>query len=202
MNPPFTDSIKKRILIKLGEPSIQVELEEEAMKNLFIDSYKDWNMYSNLSKLEEKKLYAIKDEWIENYFQALCKESLGRIRGKYMGVVNLPGAELKLEYESLLNESRQEKENLIGLLIPATEKIILAVYVNVGNIDYKDVDSVMNKLKKSVTEDRGYKYFFIAVRDQESRIECIYPNVTNNEEITAKLNVILDDIIKTSNDEK
>lgn len=50
--------------------------------------------------------------------------------------------------------------------------------------------------------DKGYKYFFIAVRDQETRIECVYPNFVNNEEITAKLNICLDDMIKTIKDEK
>lgn len=198
----FSNSIRKRALAKLGSPSMEVELEKEAMQGLFINSQKDWNLYATLSNLDEKKLYGIKKEWIENYFQALCKEALGRIRGKYSGEINIPGVVMKLEYEALLKESIQEKENLIGLLIPTAEKILLAVYVNVGNLEAQEVDYHMKKLQSSVGEDRGYKYFFIAVRDQESRIECVYPNIVNNEEITAKLNILLDDIIKNTSDEK
>jgi hypothetical protein len=200
----FSEGIKNRVIAKLGGPTIAVELDEKQMEDLFADSIKNWYLYASLSKLDEKKIEKIQSEWTENYFQALCKETLGRIRGKFRDGLTIPGVEkITLDFESLLRESEQEKENLIGLLIPSTEKIILAVYVNVGNMDNQDVKFHMEKIRKSMIGDRGYKYFFIAVREQETRIECIYPNFINNEEVASKLNVCLNDIIKNiKTDEK
>jgi hypothetical protein len=203
MTPHFSVGVKNRVIAKLGGPTIVVELDDEQMEGLFVNSIKDWYLYSPLSKLDERKLEEIKGDWIENNFQALCKESLGRIRGKFRNGLPIPGVEkVTLDYDSLLKESEQEKNELVGLLIPPAEKIVLAVYVNVGNMNSEDVKFHMGRIQKSLGSDKGFKYFFIAVRDQETRIECVYPSFVSNDEITAKLNICLDDIIKNINDEK
>lgn len=203
MTPRFSAGIKNRVIAKLGGPTIAVELEIEQLEGLYINSIKDWHLYSPLSKLDETKLEEIKGDWIENNFQALCKEALGRIRGKFRDGLPIPGVEkVTLDYDSLLKESEQEKNDLIALLIPPAEKIVLAVYVNVGNMDNEDVKFHMTKIQEKLSSDKGFKYFFIAVRDQETRIECVYPNFINNDEVTAKLNVCLDDIIKNISNEK
>jgi hypothetical protein len=50
--------------------------------------------------------------WIRRYFTALSKETLGRTRGKFSGKLKIPDDELTLDYESLLNESKSEIEDL------------------------------------------------------------------------------------------
>jgi predicted sugar kinase len=40
------------------------------------------------------------------------KESLGRVRGKYGGAIKVPDSELKLDYESLISEGKDEKTKL------------------------------------------------------------------------------------------
>ena len=199
----FSESVKNRVIARLGGPTIVVELDNEQMEGLFVNSIKDWYLYSPLSKLDERKLEEIKGDWIENNFQALCKESLGRIRGKFRDGLPIPGIEkVTLDYDSLLKESEKEKNDLITLLIPPAEKIVLAVYINVGNMNSEDVKFHMSKIQEKMSADKGFKYFFIAVRDQESRIECVYPNFVHNDEIAAKLNKCLDDITNSIKNEE
>ena len=199
----FTKTIKNRALSRLGAPTIDVEIGEEALMHLWYTAQGDWNLYSKLSKIDKSTLNKIEQEWTENYFLALCKESLGRIREKFKGALPVPGEEISLEYKSLLSESEKEKGNLINLLVPYSNKIILVVYVNVGNINNDDVDHHIKKIRETIiTADRGINFFFIAVREQESRIECIYPQCSNNEEIISKLNICLDDVIKNIKNEQ
>ncbi len=198
----FTKSIRNRVISRLGAPTVDVEIEEEAMMHLWYIAEGDWNLYSKLSKIDKTTLDRIEHEWTENYFLSLCKESLGRIRSKYNGNLPIPGAEISLEYKSLLSESEREKESLISLLVPASEKVVFAIYVNVGGMDYKDVENHIKRIRETITEEKEFKYFFIAVRDQESRIECVYPNFVNDEEIKDKLKIVLDDVIKNIKNEQ
>lgn len=203
MTQRFTLQVKDRVLAKLGGPAIDVELDDKQIEELYTNAVKDWYLYSTLSKIEKYKVEEIKGDWTENYFQALCKEALGRIRGKFRNGLAIPGAEgVMLDFESLLNEAEKEKDGLIGLLVPPAEKIVLAVYINVGNMDFKDVKPFMEKIQRSVGEDKAYKYFFIPVRDQESKVECVYPNFLSDETIKEKLNVCLDDVIKSIKNEQ
>ena len=51
-------------------------------------------------------------QWIRKYTLALCKETLGGIRGKYQSLP-IPGAETTLDYSRLLSEAASEQESLI-----------------------------------------------------------------------------------------
>lgn len=57
------------------------------------------------------KINDIGRNWIRNYFLAICKETLGRIRGKYSSLP-IPDNEISLNYQELLQESTTEKESL------------------------------------------------------------------------------------------
>lgn len=50
--------------------------------------------------------------WVRQYFIALCKETLGRVRGTFGGRVPTPDAELEMEYQSLLSEGKDEMMTL------------------------------------------------------------------------------------------
>lgn len=92
----FSEHIAKRVRSKLGEPIMGVEIDDEQMSQLYSNAILNWYLYSNLSKIEIEKLKTIDQEWIENYFQALCKETIGMIRGKYNGNLPIPGSEITL----------------------------------------------------------------------------------------------------------
>lgn len=198
MNYTFSEGIKKRAIAKLGGPVMDVELDDEQMQAIYTLSIINWDLYSPLSNISKDTLRDIKCVWIENFFQALCKEALGRVRGKFKSSMPIPGAEnVLLNYESLLTESDQEKEALIDLLIPVANKMILAAYVNVGNLEESDVKKYCEKISKMVNTNRGAVYYVIPVRDQETKIECVYPNFVSDKKIKEKLNVCLDDIINS-----
>lgn len=55
-------------------------------------------------------------QWVRDYFTALCKETLGRVRGKFGGVLGVAEAEVTMDYESLLSESKEDKEKLMTRL--------------------------------------------------------------------------------------
>lgn len=54
-------------------------------------------------------------QWIRSYTLALCKETLGYIRGKYQ-TTPIPGAEISLNQSDLLTDARTEKDALIQKL--------------------------------------------------------------------------------------
>jgi hypothetical protein len=50
-------------------------------------------------------------QWVRQYMLALCKETLGRVRGKFK-TVPIPGNDLVLDGDSLIQEGRDEQEKL------------------------------------------------------------------------------------------
>ena len=61
------------------------------------------------------QINAIGRQWIRQYMLAVCKEMLAYIRGKYT-TTPIPGAEVTLNQNDLLNDARNEKENLLEQL--------------------------------------------------------------------------------------
>jgi hypothetical protein len=50
--------------------------------------------------------------WVRRYFIALCKETLGRVRGTFNGKVPIGDAELEMDFTSLLTEGKDEQMTL------------------------------------------------------------------------------------------
>jgi hypothetical protein len=65
-----------------------------------------------LAELTWDKLNQPAKHWVRRWFTAYVKESLGRVRGKYSGAIKAPDSELKLDYESLISEGKDEKSKL------------------------------------------------------------------------------------------
>ena len=58
--------------------------------------------------------------WVRRYFIALCKETLGRVRGTFGGKVPTPDAELEMDYQSLMSEGKDE---MVGLKTELSERL-------------------------------------------------------------------------------
>jgi hypothetical protein len=56
-------------------------------------------------------------QWVRRWFVAMCKETLGRVRGKYSGNLKATDTELVMDYQSLLTEGKDEKMKLTEELI-------------------------------------------------------------------------------------
>ena len=62
-------------------------------------------------------------QWVRDYFTALCKETLGRVRGKFSGALGVTDAEVTMDYESLLSESKEDKTALMERLTERLERL-------------------------------------------------------------------------------
>lgn len=173
-----------RVRRKLGAPIRQVELTDEQMTSLLKDAQETFYLYATIADMDREKQNAIEDAWIKKFFYALCKETLGRIRGKFDGKISAPGVEdLKLDYESLLSEAIKEKcflkYAIFGdkalLNCTKVENSILVFYISIGNLDERDVAKYLENIQKKMTPPTGFTCYFLPVRNQDSKIECIYP---------------------------
>lgn len=65
-----------------------------------------------ISGLSWEDLNAPAKQWVRRWFTAYAKETLGRVRGKYSGNLKTPDSEITMDYQSLQNESKDEKSKL------------------------------------------------------------------------------------------
>ncbi len=61
--------------------------------------------------------------WVRKYFIAFSKEGLARIWGKFSGDLQVPDSSIKLDYQSLLTEARDEKLKLAEELMARLERL-------------------------------------------------------------------------------
>ena len=66
-----------------------------------------------LDSIEYASLNLPSKIWVRRYLLGLAKETLGRVRGKFSGSLNVPGADVSMDYESLLSEGKDEQSKLI-----------------------------------------------------------------------------------------
>ena len=62
-------------------------------------------------------------QWVRDYFTAMCKETLGRVRGKFGGSLGVTDSDVTMDYDSLLNESKEDKEKLWERLRDRLERL-------------------------------------------------------------------------------
>jgi hypothetical protein len=61
--------------------------------------------------------------WIRKYLIAYSKEGLGRIWGKFSGDLQVPDSSIKLDYQSLITEGKDEKSKLVEELMARLERL-------------------------------------------------------------------------------
>jgi len=78
------------------------------------------NQVTNISNIPftnpvYSQINSVGKQWIYEYVLAICKETLGLIRGKYQ-TVPIPNSEATLNYSDLLTDARSQKESLLAQL--------------------------------------------------------------------------------------
>jgi len=61
--------------------------------------------------------------WVRKFFIAYCKEGLSRIWGKFSGDLQVPDSTIKLDYQSLLTEAKDERQKLYDELEKRLERL-------------------------------------------------------------------------------
>lgn len=80
--------------------------------------------------------------------------------------------------------------------ISIKEKVLLAFYVNVGDLPNSDVERTIARIKAIMPEDDHAMYLFIPVRNQETRVECVYPLFLSDNQVKNKAKEMLDRMFK------
>lgn len=74
-------------------------------------------------ELDWSKLNKPSQNWVRKYFVGYCKEALGRIWGKFSGELQVPDSTVKLDYQTLLTEGKDERLKLIEELEKRLERL-------------------------------------------------------------------------------
>ena len=70
-----------------------------------------------------EKLNKPSQNWVRKFLIAYAKEGLARIWGKFSGDLQVPDNSVKLDYQSLLTEAKDEKSKLIEELMARLERL-------------------------------------------------------------------------------
>lgn len=74
-------------------------------------------------KLTWEQLNIPSQNWVRKYLIAYAKEGLGRVWGKFSGDIQVPESTIKLDYQSLLTEGKDEKFKLIEELMNRLDRL-------------------------------------------------------------------------------
>lgn len=183
MNNMNTEQLIKRVKTKLGYPILDVEITDEMFMDLLSEAHNTFLLFRELDKEHSKEaLNRFEHRWVDQYFTALSKECLGNIRGKFSGDIKIPGVDTKMEYKYLIKQSEAEKVALIRILYPEykyeneEDFVILALYVNIGNLAEKDVEKLSRKILKDLNFPDFIKTIIVPIRDGNSKVELVYSN--------------------------
>jgi hypothetical protein len=74
-------------------------------------------------------------------------------------------------------------------------KVILAYYINVGNVSQEDAEIQLLKIRNQVRNPDLIQYF-VPIRNSESRIECLYPRYVIGEDVDKEMSDLIESLKK------
>jgi len=109
--------IIRQIKMMLGGPVIDIELSDEQINEAIVVAKEDFEFFSSILSEDDRKLnLKIQNTWIKRYTLAICKEMLGRIRGK-LSEIPIPGGGVHLDGNILCREAKMEKNFLFRMCV-------------------------------------------------------------------------------------
>jgi hypothetical protein len=176
-----TEKLVKVAKAKLGNQAFIENITDEMYIDLLSEAHNQFSLFSNISKeFDENELDRLIKPWTSQYFFALVKECAGNIiSSSYTNFNNND-----FDYLYLLKEAEAEKVALIKVLYPKykyenrEDIVLVAVYINVGNLEEKEVDLVANKVRDRLSGSlpNFIKSIIIPIRKGEPRIELVFSN--------------------------
>lgn len=98
-------------------------------------------VYSNINSVGR--------QWIRNYFLAICKISLGGIRGKYPNIP-IPDGDVSLDGESLRSEGINERDKLLEQLQQMLEKSGKRAQMESRNETDDNMQKILSKIPRKI----------------------------------------------------
>jgi len=112
----FKENVVKNIKLKLGAPVINIELTPDQYELAFNNAENFYDLLTESNQITNNTFTdTFKAKWVFNYAVAESKEILGRIRGKFRTIGELPN-DASLDAAALLEESVIEKQILTRLI--------------------------------------------------------------------------------------
>lgn len=90
-----------------------------------------------------ENINSIGKHWIRRYSLAICKEMLAQVRGKFTGVIPIPGDKITLNSSDLLTQAKEEKASLRDELMKILDEL---TYVKIAEQDAKIVENAAKAL--------------------------------------------------------
>lgn len=81
--------------------------------------------------------------WIRRYSLAICKEMLGQVRGKFQGVIPIPGDKITMNASDLLGQAKEEKQALRDELMKILDEL---TYAKIGETTAKMIEDTNKTL--------------------------------------------------------
>ena len=106
--PTPSNSTPDEMWIKFMVP--QDPWEEDTTRKMGIDGVNNLNTVP-FANIKYETINSIGKQWIRRFCLALCKETLGQIRGKFASLP-IPGADVQMNASDLLSQAKEEQQML------------------------------------------------------------------------------------------
>ena len=90
-----------------------------------------------------ESINSIGKHWIRRYSLAICKEMLGQVRGKFQGVIPIPGDKITMNASDLLGQAKEEKQALRDELMKILDEL---TYAKIGETTAKMIEDTNKTL--------------------------------------------------------
>ncbi len=104
----------------------------------------------DVDNLEWSELNKPAQTWVRRYLLALTKQSLGKVRGKFGGVIGVGDAERIMEFADLLSEGIAEKEELITELKERLERLEYSSLLEKKASEAESLNKVMSNIPMGI----------------------------------------------------
>ena len=96
-----------------------------------------------MENLPFDRINSIGQQWIRRFALALSKETLGQIRGKFGGVVPIPGDSITLNASDLLSQASSEQQILREELNKQLDEMLYAKLVETDKAMIDNTNSIV-----------------------------------------------------------
>jgi hypothetical protein len=99
-----------------------------------------------MENLPFSKINSIGQQWIRRFSLALSKETLGQIRGKFGGVVPIPGDSITLNASDLLSQASSEQQTLREELNKQLDEMLYAKLVETDKAMVENTNAIVQQV--------------------------------------------------------
>jgi hypothetical protein len=70
------------------------------------------------------------------------------------------------------------------------DKLIIVFYISIKGLPIEDVEQYITDVAHNFKAEKDEKYFFMPIRDGESRLECLNPKMVSEDDYKQAMNML------------